>query len=147
MVLNYGSCVLSCNDLRRYLYITVTAVSAHGNTPRCDRAVVMGSKEVGLIQQRLIYFLQGKWCVPVTGQTGDEGRAAADGEMKDWFAAAEQVCVYLCVCLCVFVCVVFGSTPLVFAPKMCPLPLPWCFLPPLFLHLAILVYSLFLPIV
>eukprot|EP00903_Cladosiphon_okamuranus_P005553 g5529.t1 len=57
---------------------------------RCDPAVVMRSKEVEVILQRLILFLQGKWCVPVTGQMGDEDRAAADAEMKDWFAAAEQ---------------------------------------------------------
>ncbi|CBN77248.1 conserved unknown protein [Ectocarpus siliculosus] len=57
---------------------------------RCDPGVVLKSKEVDLILPRLIYFLQGKWCVAVTGETSDEERAAADAEMKSWFAAAEQ---------------------------------------------------------
>lgn len=60
---------------------------------RCDPGVVLKGKEVDLILPRLIYFLQGKWCVAVTGETSDDERAAADGEMKSWFAAAEQVCV------------------------------------------------------
>lgn len=53
--------------------------------------MVLKSKEVDLILPRLIYFLQGKWCVAVTEETDDEERAAADAEMKSWFAAAEQV--------------------------------------------------------
>lgn len=48
-------------------------------------------EEVELILTRLILFLQGKWCVVVTAQAGDEERGTADGEMKSWFAAAEQV--------------------------------------------------------
>lgn len=58
---------------------------------RCDPAVVGGNKEVELILTRLSYFLQGKWCVSVTRDTGDKERAAAEEEIKDWFAAAEQV--------------------------------------------------------
>lgn len=58
---------------------------------RCDPAVVGGSKEVELILTRLSYFLQGKWCASVTRDTGDKERAAAEEEIKDWFAAAEQV--------------------------------------------------------
>lgn len=47
--------------------------------------------EVELILTRLILFVEGKWCVPVTAQASDGERATADGEMKSWFAAAEQV--------------------------------------------------------
>lgn len=58
---------------------------------RCDPDVVGSSKEVELILSRLSLFLQGKWCMSVTRDTGDEERAEAEEEMKDWFAAAEQV--------------------------------------------------------
>ncbi|CAM9568590.1 unnamed protein product [Hapterophycus canaliculatus] len=58
---------------------------------RCDPKVVMGSKEVDLIVQRLVYFLEGKWCAAVSAKSSDEERAVADREMQDWFAAAEQV--------------------------------------------------------
>lgn len=58
---------------------------------RCDPAVVSGNKEVELILTRLSYFLQGKWCASVTRDTGDKERAVAEEEIKDWFAAAEQV--------------------------------------------------------
>ncbi len=58
---------------------------------RCDPAIVTRNKEVDTIRQRLMYFLQGKWCVVVEKQTSDEQRTLADEEMKDWFAAAEQV--------------------------------------------------------
>ncbi|CAM9236529.1 unnamed protein product [Pylaiella littoralis] len=58
---------------------------------RCDPDIVTKNKEeVELILTRLILFVQGKWCVAVTAQAGDDERAAADEEMKTWFAAAEQ---------------------------------------------------------
>ena len=85
----YGSVV---GVRRRCRALTATYFWPKTVKIRCDPAVVVGSKELDLIRQRLVYFLQGKWCVPVTGKTGDEGRAAADCEMQDWFAAAEQVC-------------------------------------------------------
>lgn len=58
---------------------------------RCDPVVVRNCKEADLIMSRLSSFLQGVWCVEVTSACNEEERAAADGEMKDWFAAAEQV--------------------------------------------------------
>lgn len=49
-------------------------------------------KETELILKRLVLFLQGKWCVgAVTSGCGSEKIRAAEEEMKDWFAAAEQV--------------------------------------------------------
>lgn len=58
---------------------------------RCDPDVVGSSKEVELILSRLSLFLQGKWCMSVTRDTGGEEWATAEEDMKDWFAAAEQV--------------------------------------------------------
>ena len=49
------------------------------------------SKEVELILSRLTLFLQGKWCLTLTKDATDEDRKAAEEEMKDWFAGAEQV--------------------------------------------------------
>ena len=76
---------------------------------RCDPATVGRSKAVELILSRLSLFLQGKWCLPLAKDAGDEERAAAEEEMKDWFAGAEQVsvdkivlCVFFCVCVLEF---------------------------------------------
>ncbi|CAN0376753.1 unnamed protein product, partial [Laminaria digitata] len=48
---------------------------------RCDPGTVGRSKEVELILSRLSLFLQGKWCLPLTKDGGDEERAAAEEEM------------------------------------------------------------------
>ena len=58
---------------------------------RCDSDTVGKSKEVELILSRLTLFLQGKWCLTLTKDATDEDRKAAEEEMKDWFAGAEQV--------------------------------------------------------
>lgn len=50
------------------------------------------TKETEFILKRLGYFLQGKWCVHVMLKSSEKERAAAEEEMKNWFAAAEQVC-------------------------------------------------------
>lgn len=58
---------------------------------RCNPETVKKSKEVELILTRLSYFLQGKWCASVAKASAEEECAAAEEEMKGWFAAAEQV--------------------------------------------------------